>query len=71
MARSLKLLESLPIEFQEAILEEVSLATQTEDVYKEINIDGNTYVIHKTVLGLIDGLVIELEKMKNEISANK
>ena len=35
------------------------------------NIDGDVYTIHENVLGLIDGLVIELEKMKNEISANK
>ena len=73
MARSLKLLELLPIEFQESILEEISMATDDSDksIYKEINIDGETFVIHETVLGLIDGLVIQLEKMKNEISANK
>jgi len=73
MARSLKLLEGLPMELQEAILEEISTATDDSDksIYKEINIDGETFVIHETVLGLIDGLVIQLEKMKNEISANK
>ena len=73
MARSLKLLEGLPMELQEAILEEISMATDDSDksIYKEINIDGETFVIHETVLGLIDGLVIQLEKMKNEISANK
>ena len=73
MARSLKLLEGLPIELQEAILQEISLATQDvpEDSYKEINIDGEVFVIHETVLGLIDGLVIQLEKMKSEVSANK
>tara|TARA_R110002020_G_C15971305_1_gene747555 strand:- start:245 stop:499 length:255 start_codon:yes stop_codon:yes gene_type:complete len=73
MARSLKLLELLPIEFQESILEEISMATDDSDksIYKEINIDGETFVIHETVLDLIDGLVIQLEKMKNEISANK
>ena len=71
MARSLKLLESLPIEFQEAILEEVSLATQIDSKYKEINIDGDVYVVHENVLGLIDGLIVELEKMKNEVSVNK
>ena len=73
MARSLKLLEGLPMELQEAILEEISMATEASDksIYKEINIDGETFVIHETVLGLIDGLVIQLEKMKNEISANK
>ena len=49
------------------------MATEDSDknTYKEINIDGETFVIHETVLGLIDGLVIQLEKMKNEISANK
>tara|TARA_Y100001963_G_C6590756_1_gene357864 strand:- start:385 stop:639 length:255 start_codon:yes stop_codon:yes gene_type:complete len=73
MARSLKLLEGLPIELQEAILEEISLATKylPEEKYKEINIDGEIFVIHETVLGLIDGLVVQLEKMKSEISANK
>ena len=77
MARSLKLLEGLPIELQEAILEEISLATsypsidESKDKYREINIDGEVFVIHETVLGLIDGLVIQLEKIKNEISANK
>ena len=73
MARSLKLLEGLPMELQEAILEEISTATDDSDksIYKEINIDGETFVIHETVLGLIDGLVIQLEKMKNEISSNK
>ena len=73
MARSLKLLEGLPMELQEAILEEISTATDDSDksIYKEINIDGETFVINETVLGLIDGLVIQLEKMKNEISANK
>jgi hypothetical protein len=73
MARSLKLLEGLPMELQEAILEEISMATEDSDksTYKEINIDGETFVIHETVLGLIDGLVIQLEKMKSEVSANK
>ena len=73
MARSLKLLEGLPMKLQEAILEEISIATDDsiENAYKEINIDGETFVIHETVLGLIDGLVIQLEKMKNEISSNK
>ena len=73
MARSLKLLEGLPMELQEAILEEISLATEDSDksTYKEINIDGKIFVIHETVLGLIDGLVIQLEKMKSEVSANK
>ena len=73
MARSLKLLEGLPMELQEAILEEISTATDDSDksIYKEINIDGETFVIHETVLGLIDGLVIQLEKMKNEVSTNK
>ena len=73
MARSLKLLEGLPMELQEAILEEISIATDDsiKNAYKEINIDGETFVIHETVLGLIDGLVIQLEKMKNEISSNK
>ena len=73
MARSLKLLEGLPIELQEAILEEISLATKDlpKEAYKEINIDGEIFVIHATVLGLIDGLVVQLEKMKSEISANK
>ena len=73
MARSLKLLEGLPMELQEAILEEISMATDDSDksIYKEINIDGETFVIHETVLGLIDGLVIQLEKMKSEVSANK
>ena len=73
MARSLKLLEGLPMELQEAILEEISTATDDSDksIYKEINIDGETFVIHETVLGLIDGLVIQLEKMKSEVSANK
>ena len=73
MARSLKLLEGLPMELQEAILEEISMATDDSDksIYKEINIDGETLVIHETVLGLIDGLVIQLVKMKNELSANK
>ena len=73
MARSLKLLEGLPIELQEAILEEISLATKDlpKESYKEINIDGEIFVIHETVLGLIDGLVVQLEKMKSEISANK
>jgi len=73
MARSLKLLEGLPMELQEAILEEISTATDDSDksIYKEINIDGETFVIHETVLGLIDGLVIQLEKMKSEVSTNK
>ena len=73
MARSLKLLEGLPMELQEAILEEISMATEDSDksIYKEINIDGETFVIHETVLGLIDGLVIQLEKMKSEVSTNK
>ena len=73
MARSLKLLEGLPMELQEAILEEISMATDDSDksIYKEINIDGETFVIHETVLGLIDGLVIQLEKMKSEVSTNK
>ena len=73
MARSLKLLEGLPMVLQEAILEEISIATDDsiKNAYKEINIDGETFVIHETVLGLIDGLVIQLEKMKNEISSNK
>ena len=75
MARSLKLLEGLPIELQEAILQEISIATEagSKDYgnhYKEINIDGENYTIHKTVLGLIDGLIIQLEMMKNEIRKN-
>ena len=76
MARSLKLLEGLPLELQTAILEELSLMSDSsyadyETSYKEININGNIYVIHETVLGFIDGLILQLEKIKNELTNNK
>jgi len=66
MAKSLKLLEGLPLKLQEAILEEISLATQynEKDSYREINIDGNNYIVHETVLGLIDDLILQLENIE-------
>ena len=67
MARSIKSLESLPIELQVSILDEFSLSMGSEN----IEIDGKTYTVHKDVVGLIDNLISQLESMRLAISKYK
>ena len=70
MARSLKMLESLPLILQEMILEELS-SVPDHDNEEEIQIDGKMYKVPKEVIGLIDGLIVQLEMMKSAIRSNK
>jgi hypothetical protein len=70
MAKSLKVLESLPLSIQEMILEELSNGSDLVDE-EEIRIDGKMYKVHKEVVGLIDGLIIQLEMMKSAIQGNQ
>lgn len=67
MARSIKALESLPMELQASILDEFSLSVGAEN----IEIDGRTYTVHRDVVSLIDNLIAQLEQMKNETSKYK
>jgi len=67
MAESLKILESFPLELQEKILEEFSIE-KVDVILGEIEIDGKMYRAEKEVLKLIDGLVIQLEKLENKIN---
>ena len=67
MAVSIKSLELLPAELQECILEEMSMHSNTE----LIEIDGETYNVHKEVIHLIDSLILRLERMKSEVSKYK
>ena len=67
MARSIKSLESLPIELQVSILDELSLSTGSE----HIEIDGKMYTVHKDVVSLIDNLISQLEKMRSATSKYK
>ena len=67
MAESLKILESLPLELQEKLLEEFSVL-EVNIVLEEIEIDGKMYRAEKEVLKLIDGLVIQLEKLESKIN---
>jgi len=67
MAESLKILESLPLKLQEKILEEFSIL-EVNIVLEEIEIDGKMYRAEKEVLKLIDGLVIQLEKLESKIN---
>ena len=67
MAESLKILESLPLKLQEKILEEFSIL-EVNIILEEIEIDGKMYRAEKEVLKLIDGLVIQLEKLESKIN---
>lgn len=67
MAVSIKSLELLPVELQECILSEMAVYSNTEI----IEIDGETYNVHREVMNLIDSLIFRLEKMKHEISKYK
>lgn len=67
MAESLKILESLPLKLQEKLLEELSVL-EVNIVLEEIEIDGKMYRAEKEVLKLIDGLVIQLEKLESKIN---
>ena len=70
MAKSIKVLESLPLSIQEMILEELSNGSDLVDE-EEIRIDGKMYKVHKEVVSLIDGLIIQLEMMKSAIQGNQ
>jgi len=61
MAKSLKFLELLPLELQEKVLEELSVNNKKD--FESIEIDGEVYEAEKEVLELIDGLVVQLEKL--------
>ena len=61
MAKSLKFLELLPLELQEKVLEELSVNNKKD--FESIEIDGEIYEAEKEVLELIDGLVVQLEKL--------
>jgi len=61
MAHSLKFLELLPLELQEKVLEELSMNKKKN--FESIEIDGETYEAEVEVLELIDGLVIQLERL--------
>jgi hypothetical protein len=61
MAQSLKFLELLPLELQEKVLEELSMNKKKN--FESIEIDGETYEAEVEVLELIDGLVIQLERL--------
>ena len=67
MAESLKILESLPLKIQEKLLEELSVL-EVNIVLEEIEIDGKMYRAEKEVLKLIDGSVIQLEKLESKIN---
>jgi len=67
MAESLKILESLPLKLQEKLLEELSVL-EVNIVLEEIEIDGKMYRAEKEVLKLIDGLVMQLEKLENKMN---
>ena len=67
MARSIKALETLPMELQAGILNELSLSVGIE----HIEIDGKVYTVHEDVVSLIDNLIAQLEQMKNETSKYK
>ena len=61
MAQSLKFLELLPLELQEKVLEELSMNKKKN--FESIEIDGERYEAEVEVLELIDGLVIQLERL--------
>ena len=61
MAQSLKFLELLPLELQEKVLEELSMNKKKN--FESIEIDGETYEAEVEVLELIDGLVVQLERL--------
>ena len=65
MAHSLKFLELLPLELQEKVLEELSMNKKKN--FESIEIDGETYEAEVEVLELIDGLVIQLERLDKVI----
>ena len=67
MATSIKALETLPMEVQANILNELSLSVGIE----HIEIDGKIYTVHEDVVSLIDNLIAQLEQMKNETSKYK
>ena len=67
MAISIKALETLPMEVQANILNELSLSLGIE----HIEIDGKVYTVHEDVVSLIDNLIAQLERMKNETSKYK
>ena len=67
MAESLKTLESLPLKLQEKLLKELSVL-EVNIILEEIEIDGKMYRAEKEVLKLIDGLVIQLEKLESKIN---
>lgn len=67
MAESLKILESLPLKLQEKLLEELSVL-EVNIILEEIEIDGKMYRAEKEVLKLIDGLVMQLEKLESKIN---
>tara|TARA_R100000008_G_scaffold47919_1_gene28437 strand:- start:5834 stop:6049 length:216 start_codon:yes stop_codon:yes gene_type:complete len=67
MAESLKTLESLPLKLQEKLLKELSVL-EVNIVLEEIEIDGKMYRAEKEVLKLIDGLVMQLEKLENKMN---
>ena len=64
MATSLKSLELLPFELQDMILSEISSCTGEEN----IEIDGKLYSVHKKGSVLLDSLILQLERLQNEIS---
>ena len=67
MAESLKILESLPLKLQEKLLEELSVL-EVNIVLEEIEIDGKMYRAEKEGLRLIDGLVMQLERLESKMN---
>ena len=69
MPKTIKFLEMLPLELQEKVLRELSV--EKVDVYlDEIEIDGKMYKAEKEVIKLIDGLVLQLEKLESKLKMN-